>query len=499
MADGAAAGGKPTILFVTHNIVGRQPFGGVEVYQQIVQQGLADRFTFLTLTRVPGGNGNTYELLDGGLQVVDRFTVSGSVDEGMLRNVEIETLFTMLLRRYDVAMVHFQHLLGFVPSLALLARTLGVRTVYTAHDYYSLCTHFNLMDPKGRSCTGHLARTEQCDVCLNATRGIPYGAQRLRRSAFADMLGNIDLLLFPSQAARDLVAEVYPYEVERTRSVVLGQPILPTPRLTAGGPVAKPLKVAVYGNFSFNKGADLLVEVFHNLRGRGIEFHLFGRVDAPYDGVLAHEDFSGVVRHGPFPPGQPPAVLGEMALSLHLSNWPETYCMTLSEAWLMGLVPVVTDIGALGERVIDGVNGFKVPLGDAGAVERLLAELAADPARVERARAGIGPHLTVTPEAHCAALSDLYADLLPDHCGELAGRGLDRPDICKVATFSHIGLEFLPDRWWTPAPATQATALVEVLSGSRVRKFVQYTKRYGMGYAMNRAWAWVRYRFAVRG
>ncbi|HYG88455.1 MAG TPA: glycosyltransferase [Azospirillum sp.] len=498
MAEGPVAGGKPTILFVTHNIVGRQPFGGVEVYQQVVQQGLADRFTFLTLTRVPGGNGNAYELLDGGLQTIDRFTVAGSVDEGMLRNVEIETLFTMLLRRYDVALVHFQHLLGFVPSLAQLARTLGIRTVYTAHDYYTLCSHYNLMDPHGRSCIDHFTRIEHCDVCLNTTRGIPYGAQRLRRNAFADMLEHIDLLLFPSRAARDLVAEVYPSEVKRARSAVLGQPIIPMPRLVAGGPVGKPLKVAVYGNFSFNKGADLLVEVFRSLRGRGVEFHLFGRVDAPYDGVLAQEDFADVVQHGPFPPGQPPAVLGEMAVSLHLSNWPETYCMTLSEAWLMGLVPVVTDIGALGERVVDGVNGFKVPLGDAGAVERLLASLATDASLVERARAGIAAQLTVTPEAHCGQLAELYQALLPEHCGELAGRGLDRPDICKVATLGHIGLDFLPDRWWTPAPAYPAASLIEALSGNRVRKFVQYTRRYGVGYAISRAWAWIRYRFAVR-
>jgi hypothetical protein len=260
-----------------------------------------------------------------------------------------------------------------------------------------------------------------------------------------------------------------------------------------------PLKVAIYGNFSFNKGADLLIDVFRKLRGRGVEFHLFGRVDAPYDAELAHEHFSEIVQHGPFPPGHPPAVLGDMTVSLHLSNWPETYCMTLSEAWLMGLVPVVSDIGALGERVTDGVNGFKVPPGDADAVEHMLSGLAADRSRIERARAGIGPHLAETPEGHCERLSALYQDLLPQTDAGLAGRGLERPDICKVATFNHIGLDFMPERWWSPVPATQA-ALVEVLSGRRVMKFIEYTRRYGIGYATRRAlaWAWMRYRFLVR-
>jgi hypothetical protein len=67
-----------------------------------------------------------------------------------------------------------------------------------------------------------------------------------------------------------------------------------------------------------------------------------------------------------------PAALWDCHVSLHVSIWPETYCLTLSEASTIGLVPVVTDIGALGERVTEEVNGLKI---EVGSVDQLCASL----------------------------------------------------------------------------------------------------------------------------
>jgi hypothetical protein len=44
--------------------------------------------------------------------------------------------------------------------------------------------------------------------------------------------------------------------------------------------------------------------------------------------------------------------------ALFLSPWPETYCFTLSEALLAGLVPVALDRGAIGERLRDLGQGI---------------------------------------------------------------------------------------------------------------------------------------------
>ncbi|NBO58388.1 MAG: glycosyltransferase, partial [Chitinophagia bacterium] len=51
-------------------------------------------------------------------------------------------------------------------------------------------------------------------------------------------------------------------------------------------------------------------------------------------------------------------------LSIHASIWPETFCISLSEMWDLGVVPIASNIGALSERIRNGENGFLVPPGD---------------------------------------------------------------------------------------------------------------------------------------
>ena len=70
-----------------------------------------------------------------------------------------------------------------------------------------------------------------------------------------------------------------------------------------------------------------------------------------------------------------PAGLSSCQVGLFLSLWPETYCITLSEAQMHGLIPIVTALGAQAERVVDRENGFHVPVNDPGAVLNALRRL----------------------------------------------------------------------------------------------------------------------------
>ena len=47
-----------------------------------------------------------------------------------------------------------------------------------------------------------------------------------------------------------------------------------------------------------------------------------------------------------------------------LPTWAETFCYTLSEAWLAGIPVLVTDIGAVGARVRETGAGIAVPLNE---------------------------------------------------------------------------------------------------------------------------------------
>lgn len=134
--------------------------------------------------------------------------------------------------------------------------------------------------------------------------------------------------------------------------------VLATERREAS--VDGPLRIAVPGNFTRNKGGNELVHAFNQLRDDDVQIDILGPVAAEYEPILDVLKIPNLHVHGPYAPGSLPRLLRDHDVSIHFSIWPETYCISLSEAWAAGLVPIVADIGALGERVNDRVNGLKV-------------------------------------------------------------------------------------------------------------------------------------------
>ena len=57
------------------------------------------------------------------------------------------------------------------------------------------------------------------------------------------------------------------------------------------------------------------------------------------------------------------------------STWWEVFGLVVSEAWMFGRPVIVSNIGGLGERVSDGVDGFRFPVRDAMALANLLVSI----------------------------------------------------------------------------------------------------------------------------
>ncbi len=107
------------------------------------------------------------------------------------------------------------------------------------------------------------------------------------------------------------------------------------------------------------------------------------------------------------------AALQVADVALNLSIWPETYCISLSEAWQNGLIPIVTDVGALGDRVKDGVNGFKVPIGRANMVLERLELLRSSEGIRREIMGNISPALWTQAETYADNMRDVYREAAP--------------------------------------------------------------------------------------
>ncbi|CAE6795155.1 hypothetical protein R75461_06462 [Paraburkholderia nemoris] len=402
---------RRTLLFVAHNVLHRGNFGGVEVYLERIRKVLASEWNVLFY--IPGANGRDREaqLLAEDYTEIRRFEFSQPYSAGLLTCPEREHAFRTILLEYDVDVAHFHHFIGHVPSMIHVAAQTGVPTAFTAHDFFPVCHEFNLLSFKNEFCGAPDVPLSQCDVCLWQKHEIAPGSQAQRRMFWDNVLRHIDLLVFNTDGTQRTYSQMYPSVRLHASAHVLPVPILDGP-VRSLQRVVTPLKVALLGNVTHQKGGDVLCRALPLLQGAPVEFHVFGRVDGNYSQLGDRRRFPNVVVHGQYAVDAPPPELLECDVSIHVSVWPETYCLTLSEAWQLGLVPIVTDIGALGERVTHLVNGIKIAPNKEGQLVDAIRRLIDEPALLNVLRARITERLYMELTTHTAELAIRYRALL---------------------------------------------------------------------------------------
>jgi glycosyltransferase involved in cell wall biosynthesis/spore maturation protein CgeB len=439
---------RPRLLFVVHNVVENGNFGGVEVYAKQIAQRLADTYDVFFYVPAPP---RSVHLLNPLGELVQKFDFSQVISESQLSCREREEAFSDALTRFGISVVHFHHLIGHVPSLVEIARALGVSTAMTFHDHYAICQNFLLLSFRGGYCRPDEIPQAQCDICLwNGHHALP-GSQSVRRAYWDQILGMIDLLVFNTSGVRSLNARIFPAVAAHKNIAVLSVPIV-SPRAIRPSAHARRLSIAVLGNFTAHKGADVVARVIALLDNREFEFHIFGRIDTAYRWLSDARRFPAVHVHGPYSPTEIPSALGECDVSLHLSIFPETYCLTLSECFARGLVPIVADIGALGERVVDGVNGLKIAADAEGELLQALRRLAETPDLLDTLRANISAAPIAMIEPHCDELRALYKPL-----NDAAGRHAAAAEDVGALSLAKLHRPAILN-WTTPLQAHSDTA-----------------------------------------
>lgn len=414
VAASGATRSPRTLLFVAHNVLGRGHFGGVEVYLDRLRKSLTPDWRILFYVPGDGASQTHTLLLDADYAELKRYSFGQRYAPSLLSCPERERSFHALLLEQRVDVVHFHHLIGHPPSLPMIARHAGARTLFTAHDYYAVCHEFNLLSYRDQFCGAPNVSLSQCDVCLHSKHRIAPGSQAQRRMFWNEMLRNLDVLVFNTAGAQQTFAAMYPAVREHPRVELLPVPIADgAPRLRAhrDGPRQGPLKIALLGNVTLQKGGELLERVLPLLQRNDVEIHVFGRIDPVYVRAIKPERIANLIVHGPYSADALPDALLACDVSLHLSIWPETYCLTLSEAWQYGLVPIVSDIGALSERVEHGVNGIKIDVEAGGQLIDAIRLLIDDPAWLDHLRRGVAGHLYAQLGPHMQAAAAMYTAL----------------------------------------------------------------------------------------
>jgi GT2 family glycosyltransferase/glycosyltransferase involved in cell wall biosynthesis len=283
-----------------------------------------------------------------------------------------------VLSRLDIDVVHIHHLLGQTFDLVEAARALGIPVVMSAHDYYLACPSLNLLDEKGDFCGG--ACTAGPGPCPTIERWVPADVP-LKHGFVADwqastrrLLGSIDALVAPSQAAVDVLAGALgDAVVERAHVIGHGTASSGRRRGVARAPVpGERVRVVVVGVLAPHKGSETLRSLAATDERHELDLGVLGVVDA--DHITAVADLP-VTFHGGYRRTDLARRLGRLrpAFVAVLSPSRETFSYVVSEAWSLGIPVVVGEGGAPAERVRAAGGGIVVDLDDpVGAVQAIV-------------------------------------------------------------------------------------------------------------------------------
>jgi GT2 family glycosyltransferase/glycosyltransferase involved in cell wall biosynthesis len=258
------------------------------------------------------------------------------------------------LEQLGVAHLHVHHLLGTNVSrtdwVAVLAAKMGIRYDVTAHDYFPICPRITLVGGDGKYCNEPDAAG--CDRCLREN-GSPIGFVEIGdwRRRFARLVLGARAVFAPSKDTLERYRRYFP----GARLELRYHAELPAASLERISQVRRepgePLRVAIIGALVGHKGFDKVRELAEDAAARRLPVEFVVHGFSEDDEALVR---SGKVKiTGPYEDADLPRLLQSTRChcALFPAVWPETYSYTLSHALRYGLYPVVTDLGALPERV----------------------------------------------------------------------------------------------------------------------------------------------------
>jgi GT2 family glycosyltransferase/glycosyltransferase involved in cell wall biosynthesis len=244
-----------------------------------------------------------------------------------------------LLRGLELVRIHFHHVHGLPRAVLDLASEVGVPYDCTLHDYYAICPQYHLDTADGRYCGEPDARG--CAACL-AERPGQWG---LDITAWRDALGRLlrgaDRVIAPSRDVAQRIARYFP-DCDAL--------VMPHPEPLFADP-ARVTRVVTLGNLSPEKGLRVVAACAMNARERrlALAFRILGTTAEP----LPHWPDAPLSIHGEYDDEDLPTLIGAERPDViwFPAQVPETYSYTLSAALSSGAAIVVSDLGALRDRV----------------------------------------------------------------------------------------------------------------------------------------------------
>ncbi len=332
--------------------------------------------------------------------------------------------FAEFLDRMRPALVHFQHAQKLGVGILEAAALRGIPSIYTAHDYFSVCHRTVLARPDLSRCTtlGDSRACARCDSAVSYLNGrkrwsdyhagvFPETLVASERAELASRLdpaldlfnhsadfdererldrrrkqafSGVDLVLAPTEFLRaQLIAGGFdPQRVELSHYGIENDALgrLAPPRDGSKGP----LTFGYIGAALKHKGLHVLLDAYASLElPARLSIHA-GSSDREYVAELRARALSvGAHWHGAFGAEDLPRVMDGIDVLVVPSIWWENAPFVIREAFAAARPVITSNLPALRESVHDSIDGLVVEPGDVAALKAAMQRLVARPELVQ--------------------------------------------------------------------------------------------------------------------
>lgn len=337
-------------MYVLHGYFNR---GGTEEHTRVLAASLGEEFDVTIVFPEDGLLHVMKDVTVMGVYPMDPFQWPITPFDGPITRVSLDKILSVV--RPDI--VHVQHVFRWPLSVLTQLLDSVPRVAMSFHDYYPLTPDFTMRQVEDSA----EVMTPEYSLRLFGRDITPYLVRR--REFWLAALSRVSKLIVPSRFVRRELSRHFPLDFEVVEHGIV--PFKPRPKVESHGS----LRFGYMSSLIPQKGYESLFAAFDKVRAKRPEARLlvYG-----WGNNFSATGYDGIEFFGRYSYDDVPAILSTIDVGVIPSVFRESFCLVLSEFW-HGKVPVaVSDIGALGERVEDGVNGLKFPPGDVNAIRDAL-------------------------------------------------------------------------------------------------------------------------------
>ena len=315
-----------------------------------------------------------------------------------------KTSLSTLFKENFFDLIHLHHSRYFDHMELAQALAEHPNYIVSFHDYILVCPRFHLMTPFRKVCSGSECvsacgyRQPYIDEWRDATKQLLQNAKRRISFSFSTQ-EYVNKILH-----EDYVWEKVSHGIMNTRSLEERRKDV-CPGKPSGD---QPLRIAFLGNVPQHKGSLIVEELIQlqNIGGTKIEWQVIGKLFLNSKDQV--RDFGQYERHELLEKLQE----ANPHLIAILSICPETYCMTLDEAWNAGIPVISTRFGAPAERVKQSGAGWVLEELDADYVIKCVQDIVTDWSLYEKAHSKLPEAPVRSVPSQTSDYRELYFELV---------------------------------------------------------------------------------------